>query len=147
MINRSLVLVYTIVLTFNLTSCEYKVGNEIVNLNSYPREELSFKDLPDTIQWIYSNPKILEKDSDTVIVIENNLKINLNNISFNQNPKEFIFKGHIHEFITNGKITYSLEANQGDPFIFYRNYFFYSKELMLNLRNYSTSKYYRIKID
>jgi hypothetical protein len=141
--NRNMKLKILLLLVVMLT-----VGcDDAVYLDNMERETLRYEQLDMKIQKIYEDFTVLEIEKDTVINLIRDIEIDLYTPSLTKNHFEIIFRGFYHVFTVNNSLIMKLKANKGDPFIFYNNALFYSKELNLRESNYRTATYIRIKLD
>ena len=136
-----------IIVSFILVNCR-RESDKILRLDDLTHESLSYNDLPKNIGLIYKEAAALEYSSsrDTLINFMNDYQIGLYKVTFTESHLKVLFNGYNHNFVINDSYVLKLKANQGDPFIFDNNSFYYTEELYLRDTNYKKSKYIRIDL-
>lgn len=129
-----------------LTACLNSNKYEITDLDKLEKISLKYLELPKKVKTSYGQYALSNHELDTLINFNSKLSIKMYHTSFDENFIELIGKGFIHIFTINDIYLLKLKANQGDPFIFYDNSFFYTEELNLAKYNYKESIYRKIDL-
>ena len=142
-VNKSILF---ILVSFIFINCK-RESDKILRLDNLNHESLSYDDLPNDIRLVYEEAAVTESSKKTLVNFMNKYEIDLHTVTFSESHLKVLFNGYNHDFIVNRSYILKLKANQGDPFVFYNNSFYYTEELNLRHSNYKQSKYIKINLD
>ena len=125
--------IYILVFATLLVAC----GLGETDLDNLKKETMTFDNLPDTVRTIYKADANTRKTefSDIVLSTDNDYTISLEHSGMDDGFWTLMTRGFKHHFYINEK-HFSLQANQGDPFILHNSELYYTTELNLADYNY-----------
>jgi hypothetical protein len=133
--------VLTVIASILLYGCSKKAA-----LEKFAHERIGYNELPDTVKRIYIHEvTYIDTFREIFVCIGCQNQSKFSKHTMDKSIWNLLKHGFIYEFSIKGRV-YTLQANKGDPFVFYEDNLYYVEEFNLNKLNYKYCDYIKVRL-